>query len=514
MTSATTSWRQRIRETANRAGVPRFWRWWTGELAPLLPGVSRAALQRRFSRPVIELSDGEAIFWRPEIGNGIARLALVETVAITGDPAAVLSAGRAAVARLAAHASAGIAAPKVIVALNPRQILRKELSLPAAVEENLVQALAYDLDRHTPFRPEQVYFDATVIGRDAATKTLRVDWAAALRTVVDEATRQVEQWGAVPVAVVPGPPVATPTRLNLLPHAARPRPMQWKRWQVWAPFALIATFACAAVLVPLAQKRQYAIDLSAIDAAAKEQAQVADKLRSQLEARQNEYNYILAKKYEYPSAVHVLDEITRVLPDDTWLTQFELKTNARAKEVQHDVYLRGESANAGKLIALLEDSKLVELVTPRSPTTKIQGSTGELFDLGAQLRKLPGPAPLAVTAAALPGASSPSAPPAAMTPTPTPEPAANAAPSAVPMPKPAPRPSPALSPNDPNAATAAAGFGPFPPGVPPPVAPRPALRSKETMPPAPAAPAVPVAPSVEMQPPPAQPPAEAKPEDD
>jgi len=197
MTSATTNWRQRVRDSANRVGLPRFWRWWIGELAPLLPGISRAALQRRFARPVIELSNGQALFWRPEINNGTARLSVTETVALTGDPAAVLSAGRAAVARLAANASGGIAAPKVIVALNPRQVLRKELPLPAAVEENLIQALAYDLDRHTPFRAEQLYFDATVVARDAAKKMLRVDWVAALKTIVDGAKRQAEDWGAV-----------------------------------------------------------------------------------------------------------------------------------------------------------------------------------------------------------------------------------------------------------------------------------------------------------------------------
>src|SRR5437762_3353181 len=95
MTSATTNWRQRVRDSANRVGLPRFWRWWIGELAPLLPGISRAALQRRFARPVIELSNGQAQFWRPEINNGTARLSVTETVALTGDPAAVLGAGRA-----------------------------------------------------------------------------------------------------------------------------------------------------------------------------------------------------------------------------------------------------------------------------------------------------------------------------------------------------------------------------------------------------------------------------------
>jgi general secretion pathway protein L len=407
MQPATTNWRQRVRDAANRAGLPRFWRWWIGELAPLLPAPSRALIQRRFARPVIELADREAVFWRPEFMNGAARLAIAEKVALTGDPAAVLAAGRAAVARLAAHVSGGIAAPRVIVALNAQRVLRKELVLPAAVEENLAQALAYDLDRHTPFRPEQLYFDVAVIGRDAARKTLRVDWVAALKTVVDGAVKQVEEWGAVPVAVVPGLPAAIPTRLNLLPHAARPRPLQWRRWQVWAPLAVVAIFALAAVIVPLAQKREYAIALDLQNTVAGQQAQAADKLRAQLEAMQSDYNYILAKKYAFPSAVRVLDEVTRVLPDDTWITQFELKTSSRAKETQRDLYLRGESANAGKLIALLEDSRLVEQAAPRSPTTKIQGSTGEIFDLSARLRALAPPTAQPLAAGATPTSAAP-----------------------------------------------------------------------------------------------------------
>jgi general secretion pathway protein L len=407
MQPATTNWRQRVRDAANRAGLPRFWRWWIGELAPLLPAPSRALIQRRFARPVIEFADGEAVFWRPEFTNGAARLAIAEKVALTGDPAAVLAAGRAAVARLAAHVSGGIAAPRVIVALNAQRVLRKELVLPAAVEENLAQALAYDLDRHTPFRPEQLYFDVAVIGRDAARKALRVDWVAALKTVVDGAVKQIEEWGAVPLAVVPGLPAAIPTRLNLLPHAARPRPLQWRRWQMWAPLAVVAIFALAAVIVPLAQKREYAIALNLQNTAAGQQAQAADKLRAQLEAMQNDYNYILAKKYAFPSAVRVLDEVTRVLPDDTWITQFELKTSSRGKETQRDLYLRGESANAGKLIALLEDSRLVEQAAPRSPTTKIQGSTGEIFDLSARLRALAPPTAQPLAAGATPTSAAP-----------------------------------------------------------------------------------------------------------
>ena len=487
MESARTNWRQRIRDAASRAGLPRFWRWWAGELGPLMPAGSRAIVQRRFVRPVIEFEDGEALFWRPEFSSGGARLALVEKVALTGDAAAILSRGRAAAARLAANGSQ-FAAPRVVVALNPRRVLRKQLVLPAAVEENLAQTLAYDLDRHTPFRPEQLYFDAAIVGRDTAAKTLRVDWVAALTTVVDSAVKQVVEWGAVPVAVVPGPPSALPARLNLLPNAARPRPLDWRRWQVWAPIALVAILALSSIIVPLAQKREYAIVLTEQNAIAAEQAKAADKLRQQLESMQSEYNYVLAKKYAFPSVVHVIDEVTRVLPDDTWLTQFELKTSGRGKETQRDLYLRGESANAGKLIALLQDSKLVEQAAPRSPTTKIQGSTGEIFDLGARLRALPLPPAQALAEGARPSAPV-TAPAVATTAAPAPARAATEpAPAAEPEPASdqdaarnarrarramQPQTTPAFGPS-PNAPA----FGPFPnaPAVAPPSSP-PATRT-------------------------------------
>ena len=474
------TWRQRLRDAANRVGLPRFWRWWIGELTPLLPSASRIAFQRRFVRPVIEFADGEVVFWRPEFGVGPTRLAIAEKVSLTGDAAAVLAAGRAAVARLAADASGGLAAPKVVIALSSRQVLRKELTLPAAVEENLAQTLAYDLDRHTPFRPEQLYFDAVVVSRDAAKKTLRVDWAAALRSIVDDACKQVEAWGAVPRAVVPGPP-ATAAKLNLIPDVARPRPLEWRRWQVWAPTAIVATIALAAVIVPLAQKRQYAIALSELSAEAGQQAQAANAVRQQLEVMQSDYNYVLAKKYAYPSLVHVLDEVTRTLPDDTWLTQFELKTGGRGKELQRDLYLRGESGNAGKLIALLEDTKLVEQAAPRSPTTKIQGASGEIFDVGARLRTLALPAPETLTLGAVPVASPVLAAPSAAAPAPAPAPAAlaptapaAAAPTTAPQPvagAPVPLVPMRAAPPQAISSTTAAGFGPFPEGyVPPPSA--------------------------------------------
>jgi general secretion pathway protein L len=409
MAHALNSLRHHARNAAHRAGLPRFWRWWSAELGSLIPAASRGAVRGRLTRPVVEFGDAEAIFWRPQVVDSELRLVEIARVALSGDAGEVAAAGRAAIRALAtATGVETAAAPKVVIALPLRQVMRKTLVLPAAVEENLAQALSYDLDRHTPFRPDQLYFDAAVINRNPAAKTIGVDWVAALKTAVDSARRQVEDWGAVVVAVVPGPASTRATRLNLVPHEARPPSALWRRWQLWAPAALVALGALAVLLAPLLQKREYAIALNKQTESAREQAEAADGLRTQLERQQGDYNYVLAKKYAYPGTVQIIDDITRLLPDDTWITQLELKSTIRGKDAARELTLRGESANAGALISTLEESKLVEQAALQSPTTKLQPGPGEVFVLGARLRTGTPPEPVAVTAAT----AEPAAPPA------------------------------------------------------------------------------------------------------
>ena len=61
--------------------------------------------------------------------------------------------------------------------------------MPAATEENLAQVLSFEMDRLTPFRADEVYFDHRVVGRDAAAATLAVLVAVARRDIVDSRVR-------------------------------------------------------------------------------------------------------------------------------------------------------------------------------------------------------------------------------------------------------------------------------------------------------------------------------------
>ena len=368
-----------LRDLAHRYGLPPLWRWWVTELGSFVPSTLKRAVGRRRARPVLAFEAGSAVLWAPRTSEGVLELAEVARVPLAGDAAAVSQAGRAAIERLPLETRGRSAAgTKVTIALPRSQVLRKQFELPAAVEENLKQAIAWDLDRHTPFPPEQLYFDAIVIGRDTQKKEIRVDWAAALRTHVDQARRLAEGWGAIVVGVSPDVPgVEERVRvashgLNLLPDDARTEISPWRRWQVWAPLALLLVAILFAAGLPVWQKRDYTITMAQAAEQARVQAAAADALRGEFERTTSDYNFALAKKYAYPPTVQLIEDVSKLLPDDTWLLQLELKGATRGKEAQREMLLRGESGSAGRLVALLEESKLFEQASPRSPMTKIQ----------------------------------------------------------------------------------------------------------------------------------------------
>ncbi|HET9670972.1 MAG TPA: PilN domain-containing protein [Casimicrobiaceae bacterium] len=391
------------RSLGRRLGLTGFGAWWRRELAAALPESVRSFFDARRALPVLAFEGATATLWLPVDANGRRQLAEVGRIGLDGEASVVAAAGRNALAPLARSVGGR---PQVVIALSPRTALRKTLTLPSAIEDHLRQAIAYDLDRHTPFKPSELYFDAVVTDRDHVRNTLKVDLAAARRSIVDAALRQAESFGAQVVGITIDPPrLAARSPIDLLPDDRRLPSLRNARWQVLVPAILLAAGVLAALVLPVWQMREEAIALTQATEEARQRAQVSDTLRTDLERRVGDYNFALERKYAFPSTVQVLDDVTRILPDDTWLTQLELHTSRSGKDVLRELTLRGESANAGRLVSLLEDSKIFSQSAPRSPTTKIQPGPGEIFDISTHVKPLPPPTALPLDKGALPPAS-------------------------------------------------------------------------------------------------------------
>src|SRR5206468_9325122 len=120
---------------------------------------------------------------------------------------------------------------------------------------------------------------------------------AALKSVVDQARKRVEGWGAVVVGVTPEHPTGASAlagaKLNLLPAEERHDASVWRRWEIWVPVMLIGVVALLATALPLWQKRGYAIVLAQLADATRIQAEGSIALREQLEQLTGDYNFAL-----------------------------------------------------------------------------------------------------------------------------------------------------------------------------------------------------------------------------
>jgi Tfp pilus assembly protein PilN len=108
----------------------------------------------------------------------------------------------------------------------------------------------------------------------------------------------------------------------------------------------------------------------------KSRAQVVQRLQDQINEANLGMNF-LAQLKQSPLLVKILAEATRVLPDNTWLVEFELQG--------HELRLHGYSGSASSLIAVFDNSQFFTNAQFRSPL--IQGERGlERFDLSFDVR--------------------------------------------------------------------------------------------------------------------------------
>lgn len=351
----------------------RFWRWWTTELRAMVPSSVIHWTSRIRVAPLVVSEDRGFGIYR---FDGVAWRRLAKVAGTSPEELAQ---------KLGTELrAAGI--QRFAVGLQPGQYLAKTVNVPLAAEDNLRNALRYELDRHTPFKPDDVGFDCCVLDRDERSRELSVRLVTAPKSAISNAVSAVAGTGLLVVAVCPAFPERAALPLNLLPHdeAANSSATLVRRW---APWVVLSFLVLAALLVPIYQKRAQVIALQPLVNIAAQQAQAADALHQQLDRALGEYNFLLQKRYTTPTSLQLLNEVTRILPDDTWVQTFELRPTSKGKEIQ----IQGETGVAGKMIELFENSPLLTGASFKSPLTQAAGSQASRFHLAVDVREAPPP---------------------------------------------------------------------------------------------------------------------------
>lgn len=303
-------------------GTAAGWRWWTGQLAGMLPGAG-------------------------SFGTGRPVTAVVRADGTIADPP---PAGRPVELRLPAAAA-----------------LRKAVTLPAAAEDTLREVLAFEMDRETPFRAEAVRFDARILVRQE--RQIQVDLLVVPRALADAALASAaRQRLTVARLTVEAPDAAA---FDLRDAADRPPVARPSRLLA----ALAAVLAVAVLATPPLLNRWRADRLDALIVPVQERAGLAFRLRDELDRRSGAASALDVRKAERPLALAVLAEVSAGLPDGVWLDQFRLSGP--------DLRLSGFAPAAAELIPLIDGLPLLEKVRFETGVVQDPMRKRERFQIGA-----------------------------------------------------------------------------------------------------------------------------------
>lgn len=351
-----------------------FTGWWLKELSSLIPSPIRAWYQGKQNIFAIRLSEQQLSFIQPQgtVFREISTITL-EADASRSPPQNNAFRQLQAMTKGKSH--------RLLLCLPAERVLRKTLRLPLAIEENLAQALEFELDRQTPFKLAQVYMAYKVIQRDTGNSQLVIELSVVKKEIVDRLIEQLSAQGLhVHAAVLEQDVLKLGNDCpSFLPHALRNNLSQRSLWINLVLGSILLLLLGGALAIPLWQKREAAIALNALAVEGKEQALRTQAMRAELETELTEHNFLLDKKTGTLSRFILINELSKLIPDDTWISQLDIS--------ETEIQLQGETGSPSKLVELMEGSDFLKATSSKSPLTKIPGTSVDRFHLSAELKQ-------------------------------------------------------------------------------------------------------------------------------
>jgi general secretion pathway protein L len=357
---------ERARRAWRGSPLPGFLAWWGGELRSLLPVRWQSIFIGGNVWCLLRHEDGQ---WHVRRGGQPQTSAPWSDALDASAQQAMLSAAVAGVDRKDL---------RLALCLPQEAVLRRRLLLPEVARDNLRQIGAFEMDRQTPFRTDQVYYDLRELPGPAPAGRIAAELIASPRASVDAKLDHLRNAG-IAIDAVDLCDGDKRLGVNLLPsEMARVHRDPRRR--------LNLVLASAAVLLLLLCLGEWLHNRE--DALATMQAQVdgmhgdaqkVAQLRKQLEDSAGAAGFLAQRKIGSIAVVDVLQDLTVRLPDDTWLERFTVDSSGR-------VGMQGQSAKAASLIDILQSSKLLTGVNFQGVIQRDPATNKERFYMDAQLR--------------------------------------------------------------------------------------------------------------------------------
>ncbi|MFO1035953.1 MAG: PilN domain-containing protein [Geminicoccaceae bacterium] len=352
--------------------------WWLDELGSLLPKSGRRSDQ--MARACLLRLEGEAlriVELRRGAEQELGRVLLPgEGIDTTVDPDLVKQ----------VRSRSG----RVRLVLRPNDGLAVSDRLPAGAEGDAALIMRHKIDILTPWSAEDVLYDVFVAGKLPDGRVEAV-LAVAPRSVVDDVTGRLQGLGIVPDAVdLIGPDGVKPLGADLL-HFVRPPSGPGFVPKAVLGIVAVGLLANGVIVGQQVWARQTHIEAQTERASALEQrfAEIP-QMQEQLADLEREASFISAERHRVPSAVVVLEVLSRLLPDTVWLSDLQLDGTK--------LTINGYADAAAPLVPLIEASPHFKNVQFEAASTRVRadaagGREVERFSITATVEPLAEPGP-------------------------------------------------------------------------------------------------------------------------
>ena len=345
--------------------VSKFITWWSGELAEFDWPQQRAAKPWRG----MLLRSGRKFDVYLRQGNATRLVGAL-------DPAEPARLAREVVSELERH---GVSPERLVLRLAPHEIVATRLSFPAGVRDVLDQVLRNQLERVAPWPPELALFSYRTLEPVEGDTSIEVELWVAGRTKLEQLLADLAAIGLKPGVVDSAATIEDAPVFNLIDGR---RHDSGKRRQV----IVRALSACAAVTLVWGAlgmgyvtwlglqrsdlDRQIAEAESAARAAARPQDATTRGIR----------DWVLAQRRGAPVLSLMMEELSRVLPDDAVLDRLEMRDGI--------LTIAGKAQNVPALIGPLEAARHFEQVDFAAATTRQEGETRDGFSISAHVKPI------------------------------------------------------------------------------------------------------------------------------
>ena len=264
--------------------------------------------------------------------------------------------------------------------LNEKMILSREVTLPLTTEQNIENVIAYEIDRYTPFKREDVYFDVHVISKDTAEKKITVMLRVAKKSAMSELLRFVEDSQLLIENIycidANAEPVGGPLKFGDVLNSSLSQNNAGSTNKNLLILAGIL-FSIALVL-PIAKNYWNAYLYDSKREEISQNVVEVKELLSTYRKMKKDIDLSASLNKKNSKVIVLLNELTTIIPDDTSLNRLSIEDGV--------LRMQGVSVSASRLVSALDSKQSFKNVRFVAPVTQSGVSGNENFTIEMNLK--------------------------------------------------------------------------------------------------------------------------------